>query len=722
MHKNRKFISAILAGLTLFSIAPVRAAEMETVEEEPATVETQDNVEVQVETKLEEPVLNENGNIAEGIEDTVKWVINAEGTLTLSPENGVNGTISEGTTWASNVPWYPYRLYIQKIYATPGVFFGRQAQNFFNGLSNLTEIDLKNINTEMTEDMTGLFEGCSKLTSIQSISGWNTQNLKTAIYVFRGCSSLTSLEALADWNVSNLENAAGMFQECTGLTSLNGLENWKTSSLENLNDTFRDCSNLLSIDELAKWETYNLKGVEYLLEGCEKITSIAPLSEWKTSNLVNAWGMLFGLKEIKTLEPLRNWDVSNVMLMDTMFYGCSGITSLEPLSEWDTSNVTNMRGTFMNCSGLTSLEPLKNWDTSKTFRVNEMFAGCTNVVTADFTNWVLPDETPNTPYGRSSFLEGCESLSKISISSKTNFGNTDIPSPQETDEYTGRWAYGDPYNHSETLTGKEFERGESVKAGTWYWERKGSAPSEKVSASIAIKDNHNNFIEGTVVTITDNAGAEVARLTTDKEALSLPESLVLNNEYTINIESPFGYQSIEPQKITITGTAENPQTIEITLPLKQFNVTLNTTDSKGNPVSGGTASIYNAATDALIDEVDMNPGETVVLEYNPDGYYAIQTTVADGYRIDENTYEIKNDLSDQTITFINNLIEEGELEPVPTEKPDNTNQDNNNQNSNKVETGNYANVAIFAGVIAAVAVAIGIVLYLKKRNKDSEEA
>ena len=94
MHKNRKFISAILAGLTLFSIAPVRAAEMETVEEEPATVETQDNVEVQVETKLEEPVLNENGNIAEGIEDTVKWVINAEGTLTLSPENGVNGTIS----------------------------------------------------------------------------------------------------------------------------------------------------------------------------------------------------------------------------------------------------------------------------------------------------------------------------------------------------------------------------------------------------------------------------------------------------------------------------------------------------------------------------------------------------------------------------------------------------------------------------------------------------
>lgn len=61
----------------------------------------------------------------------------------------------------------------------------------------------------------------------------------------------------------------------------------------------------------------------------------------------------------------------------------------------------------------------------------------------------------------------------------------------------------------------------------------------------------------------------------------------------------------------------------------------------------------------MIDEVDMNPGETVTLEYNPVGYYAIQTTVADGYRIDENKYEIKNDLSDQTITFINNLIEGG---------------------------------------------------------------
>lgn len=71
----------------------------------------------------------------------------------------------------------------------------------------------------------------------------------------------------------------------------------------------------------------------------------------------------------------------------------------------------------------------------------------------------------------------------------------------------------------------------------------------------------------------------------------------------------------------------------------------------------------------------------------------------------------------------NDLTEEETTEPTPSEDPDkenNGNTNNQNNNSGKVETGNYADSAVFVGMLGAVIATIGIVLYLKKRNRDSE--
>ena len=112
--------------------------------------------------------------------------------------------------------------------------------------------------------------------------------------------------------------------------------------------------------------------------------------------------------------------------------------------------------------------------------MGSIFNECSNIKEADFSNWKIPASSSDREY----MLNLCNSLSKITISSEFNFYNTRIPSPKETNEYTGNWAYGDPYNHTETLTGTEFATG-THKAGTWYWERKGENPAKQSYTSIS---------------------------------------------------------------------------------------------------------------------------------------------------------------------------------------------------------------------------------------------
>ena len=204
-----------------------------------------------------------------------------------------------------------------------------------------------------------------------------------------------------------------------------------------------------------------------------------------------------------------------------------------------------------------------------------------------------------------------------------------------------------------------------------------------------------------------------------------PRSQILNDTYTIKVEAPFGYEAVSGQEVTITGTTEEPQTIEIVVPLAKFTVKVNATDNKGDILSGGRTAIYNAVTDEIVSDAEGNPAEDsitpdtlYVLEYNPDGYYAKQTEALKGYAVDENIYGIRNDLSEQTVTFINNITEDDAPSPAPSKELEAGGSENNN--SEKVETGNYADSAVFVGILGAVIASIVCVLYLKKKNQDSD--
>lgn len=128
---------------------------------------------------------------------------------------------------------------------------------WFNGCSNLVNVDLGRLDTSQVSNMSYVFDTCENLTSagISSISGWNTMNVTNMMCMFLGCKSLTSLD-LSKWNTENVTFLNNMFGTCPNLTSLN-LSGWNTKQV-NLTGS----------------------GVSHLFEKCDKLDSITLGQNW----------------------------------------------------------------------------------------------------------------------------------------------------------------------------------------------------------------------------------------------------------------------------------------------------------------------------------------------------------------------------------------------------------------------------------------------------------
>ena len=176
----------------------------------------------------------------------------------------------------------------------------------FNSKSSLLSVEKLKVTSEVT-DMQNMFNGCTKLTSIEGIGEWDTSSVRNMRSMFYGCTKLTSIEGIGEWDTSEVKDMANMFRDCRGLMSLD-LSGWKTYNVTDMNNMFIACSNLINLD-------------------------------------------------------VSGFDTSKVTNMSYMFQNCNGLTSLD-LSGWDTGKVTNMSNMFSGCSGLTSLDSMMNISTS----------------------------------------------------------------------------------------------------------------------------------------------------------------------------------------------------------------------------------------------------------------------------------------------------------------------------------------------------------------------
>ena len=83
---------------------------------------------------------------------------------------------------------------------------------------------LEFLNTSEVKDMSGMFYGCSGLTSLD-LSHFNTQNVTNMMQMFYGCSVLTSLD-LSYFNTPNVTYMSGMFYGCSALTTIYSNTAW----------------------------------------------------------------------------------------------------------------------------------------------------------------------------------------------------------------------------------------------------------------------------------------------------------------------------------------------------------------------------------------------------------------------------------------------------------------------------------------------------------------
>ena len=242
---------------------------------------------------------------------------------------------------------------------------------------------LEYLNTLEVKDMSGMFDGCSGLTSLD-VSHFNTQNVIGMYGMFLDCSGLTSLD-LSHFNTQNVTDMGGMFWGCSGLTSLD-LSHFNTQNVIYMYGMFRDCSGLTSLD-VKNFNTQNVTSMGGMFGGCSGLTSL-DLSHFNTQNVTDMWAMFSGCSGLTSLD-VKNFNTQNVTSMGGMFGGCSGLTSLD-LSHFNTQNVTTMMSMFSGCSGLTSLD-LSHFNTQKVTDVSRMFSDCSALATiSSNTAWQCP--------------------------------------------------------------------------------------------------------------------------------------------------------------------------------------------------------------------------------------------------------------------------------------------------------------------------------------------
>ena len=218
--------------------------------------------------------------------------------------------------------------------------------------------------------MSSLFKNCTA-TGI-CLASFKTSNVTDMSCMFEGCSKLTSLD-LTTFNTENVQNNCSMFKDCSSLTSLT-LGNFSVGFSTDLSAMFQGCSALTSVD-LSKFNTANVIDMQYMFDGCKSLASL-DVSMFDTGNVLNMCNMFSGCSSLTELD-LMNFSTSNVQTMDNMFAGNSSLVWIFADSKFSTASCTRGNGMFNGCE---SLLGAINYDASKT---DKNYANCSTGYFAD---------------------------------------------------------------------------------------------------------------------------------------------------------------------------------------------------------------------------------------------------------------------------------------------------------------------------------------------------
>ena len=226
-------------------------------------------------------------------------------------------------------------------------------RNFGNGTIVHIVFD-KSFSTYTPTSLSRFFRSLTKLETITGLEYLNTDKVTNMSYMFSGCSKLTSLD-VTKFNTEKVTVMNSMFSNCSALTSLD-VTKFNTAKVTNMSRMFYRCSKLISLD-VTKFNTANVRDMSYMFYNCSKLTSLN-VTNFNTAKVTDMRYMFYGCKALTSLD-ITNFNTENVTNMSFMFSGCSALTTIYTTDKFVIDKVTNGSYMFENCTNLKDYGPNK---------------------------------------------------------------------------------------------------------------------------------------------------------------------------------------------------------------------------------------------------------------------------------------------------------------------------------------------------------------------------
>ncbi len=183
---------------------------------------------------------SEPDDIGGGIAGNCTWRVTAEGELIFAPIAGTDGVL--GGRLNQNMDpyweWHVCRRQVTSIRFEDGVTLPVNATVLFMEHEKAVTIDMSNVNTSQTTNMSGMFSACKAVTSIDT-SGFDTSSVTNMRTMFQGCYKLTELD-LSHFDVSRVKDFSYIFNKSTALASL-CLDGWDIRAAQDVSSMFAYC-------------------------------------------------------------------------------------------------------------------------------------------------------------------------------------------------------------------------------------------------------------------------------------------------------------------------------------------------------------------------------------------------------------------------------------------------------------------------------------------------
>ena len=181
-----------------------------------------------------------------------------------------------------------------------------------------SKIVFKDFDTSAVTDMSNMFYGCSRLTTLD-LSSFNTSAVTNMSNMFSSCSNLITLD-LSNFNTSAVANMSKMFYNCGNITTLD-FSNFNTSAVTDMSSMFGFCGNLTTID-LSNFDTSAVTDMRVMFSSCINLATIIgthTLEEVQAGTIK----ALRGLKVSISFSESPNLERASIL---ALFYGLADLT------------------------------------------------------------------------------------------------------------------------------------------------------------------------------------------------------------------------------------------------------------------------------------------------------------------------------------------------------------------------------------------------------------